>query len=116
MPTQFPDPRQKPWLSVDELAGLLKQPRSTTYSQVKRGAFPTVRVSQHRVKIPTAKLLDLLGIGVDSTGTNQRQVSAEVDVDSHVGAEPCREQTALAGNDLKPPELLLRPIRPSSER
>jgi excisionase family DNA binding protein len=57
----LPDPRETPTLSVDEVTELLGWGRSAVYEGVRRGELPALRIG-HRIRIPTAKLLELLGI------------------------------------------------------
>lgn len=59
--TNFPDPRQKPTLSVEDAAGLLKISRASAYQGVKAGEIPSIRVGR-RILVPTAALLTLLGM------------------------------------------------------
>jgi excisionase family DNA binding protein len=47
--------------SVEEAAALLQIGRSTAYAAARDGTLPTVRLC-HRILVPTAKLLELLGI------------------------------------------------------
>jgi excisionase family DNA binding protein len=46
--------------SIDEAAELLGIGRSTAYAAARDGSLPTVRLS-HRLLVPTAKLLAMLG-------------------------------------------------------
>jgi excisionase family DNA binding protein len=57
----LPDPCEKPTLSVDEVAKVLGWGRSAVYEGVRRGELPALRLGR-RIRIPTAKLLELLGI------------------------------------------------------
>ena len=59
--TNFPDPRQKPTLSVEDAAGLLKISRASAYQGVKAGEIPSIRVGR-RIPVPTAALLTLRGM------------------------------------------------------
>lgn len=46
--------------SIDEAARLLGIGRSTAYAAARDGSLPTLRLS-HRLLVPTAKLLAMLG-------------------------------------------------------
>jgi len=48
-------------ISVEEAAILLGIGRSTAYAAAHDGSLPTIRLS-HRLLVPTAKLLALLGL------------------------------------------------------
>jgi len=51
----------RPTCSVDEAAAVLGIGRSTAFAAARDGSLPTVRLS-HRMLVPTAKLLAMLGI------------------------------------------------------
>ena len=70
----LPAPHEKPTLSVDEVVEILGWGRSAVYEGVRRGEIPALRMGR-RIRIPTAKLLELLGI-VDEKHTVQ-PVTAE---------------------------------------
>ena len=57
----LPDPREKPTLSVIEVSEILGWGRSAVYEGVRRGDIPSLRVGR-RIRVPTARLHDLLGI------------------------------------------------------
>jgi excisionase family DNA binding protein len=61
----LPDPREKPTLSVSEVSEILGWGRSAVYDGVRRGDIPSLRVGR-RIRVPTARLHDMLGIGDDS--------------------------------------------------
>ncbi len=64
------------WPDAGELLGLS---RFCAYAAVKTGEIPSIRVAG-RVKIPTARLLEQLGITMESTP----QVAAQSSSDSRV--------------------------------
>jgi excisionase family DNA binding protein len=47
--------------SIDEAAAVLGIGRSTAYAAARDGSLPTLRLS-HRLLVPTAKLLAMLGV------------------------------------------------------
>jgi excisionase family DNA binding protein len=53
--------RDRRTCSIDEASRLLGIGRSTAYAAAHDGSLPTLRVS-HRLLVPTAKLLAMLGI------------------------------------------------------
>ncbi len=53
--------------SIDEAARLLGIGRSTAYAAARDGSLPTLRLS-HRLLVPTAKLLGLLGVQTEQGG------------------------------------------------
>jgi excisionase family DNA binding protein len=57
---QLPDPRDKPTLSVDEVAAILGFGRSSVYAAVRQGTIPALRIGS-RIRIPTARLRELIG-------------------------------------------------------
>ncbi|WP_141714774.1 helix-turn-helix domain-containing protein [Micromonospora mirobrigensis] len=58
---RVPDPRRKPTLSIRETAALLNMGLNNTYEAARNGEIPAVRIGA-RWLVPTAKLLDMLGI------------------------------------------------------
>ena len=56
------DPRTRPTLSVEEAAVVLGIARSSAYQAAQRGEIPTIRFGR-RVRVPTARLLMVLGQG-----------------------------------------------------
>ena len=51
----------RPTCSVDQAAAALGIARSTAFAAAHDGSLPTIRLS-HRLLVPTAKLLVLLGV------------------------------------------------------
>lgn len=53
-----------PTLSVEQAGQLLGIPRATAYRAAAAGQLPTFRIGR-RLLVPTARLLDLLGLAAD---------------------------------------------------
>jgi predicted DNA-binding transcriptional regulator AlpA len=61
---QIPDPHQRPTLSAEEAFALLRCGRTSGYQQIREGTFPVRVLRLGRViKVPTAPLLEVLGLG-----------------------------------------------------
>lgn len=56
-----PDPQTRPTISVPEAGELLGLKRSSSYEAAHRGDIPTIAVGR-QMRVPTAKLLALLGL------------------------------------------------------
>lgn len=56
-----PDPYERPTLTVEETAEILGVSRGAAYKAAQSGEIPTLRIGR-RILIPTAKLLDMLGV------------------------------------------------------
>lgn len=52
---------QRPTCSVDQAAEVLGIGRSTAFAAARDGSLPVIRLS-HRLLVPTAKLLAMLGV------------------------------------------------------
>ena len=65
---RLPDPREKPWLTVAELALITGEGEKAIRSAIDAGALPHLRIGRY-VRIPTALLLEQLGITEAATGT-----------------------------------------------
>lgn len=57
-----PDPREVPTLSVVEAGKYLGLGRDSAYRAAHRGDIPSIHIGR-RIVVPTAQLLDLLGLG-----------------------------------------------------
>ncbi|MGO8684776.1 MAG: helix-turn-helix domain-containing protein [Thermoleophilia bacterium] len=53
--------RARPTCSVEAAARIMGIGRSTAYAAARDGSLPTVKIS-HRLLVPTARLLALLGL------------------------------------------------------
>lgn len=53
--------RSQSTCSIEEAASVLGIGRSTAYAAARDGSLPTLRLS-HRLLVPTAKLLTMLGV------------------------------------------------------
>ena len=58
----LPDPFTTPTLTVPVAGSLIGLGRSASYEAAERGDIPTIRIGR-RMLVPTAKLLDMLGLG-----------------------------------------------------
>jgi excisionase family DNA binding protein len=60
--TSMPDPRERPWLTVAELADITGEGQKALRAAIDAGQIPSVRVGRY-VRIPTARLMrEVLGI------------------------------------------------------
>jgi predicted DNA-binding transcriptional regulator AlpA len=59
---RLPDPREEPTISVPDAGAILGLSRPSAYEAAKRGDIPTISIGR-RLVVPTAKLLDMLGLG-----------------------------------------------------
>ena len=59
--TAVPDPRTTPTMHVEQAAELLHVSRASAYKAVANGEIPSIRIGK-RILVPTAALLDLLGL------------------------------------------------------
>jgi excisionase family DNA binding protein len=59
----LPDPRREPTVPVERAGALLGISRGSAYEAVRRGEIPSIRLG-HRVVVPTASLLAMLGVDV----------------------------------------------------
>lgn len=58
----IPDPAVQPFLTIEETAPILRLSRSACYEAAARGDIPTVRMSAHRIRVPTAALRRMAGL------------------------------------------------------
>lgn len=58
----LPDPRSEPLLTVSRVAAIMGCSRSTAYAAVEAGTIPSIRVTRHTIRVPTALLANLLGV------------------------------------------------------
>jgi hypothetical protein len=56
----LPDPRTEPTVPVERAGAVLGISRGSAYAAVRRGEIPSIRLG-HRVVVPTAALLSMLG-------------------------------------------------------
>lgn len=61
MKPRLPDPREKPWLTVAELAEITGEGEKVIRAALEAGQLPELRIGRY-VRIPTAALLLQLGI------------------------------------------------------
>jgi len=60
----LPNPETEPTVSVERAGEVIGISRGSAYEGVRRGEIPSIRIG-HRVLIPTAALLRLVGIRID---------------------------------------------------
>lgn len=72
---RIPDPREKPWLTVKELAEITGEGEKVLRGAISAGQLPHLAVGRY-VRIPTAALRVQLGIDPESTdGESPAQAS-----------------------------------------
>lgn len=59
--TGLPTPEERPWLTVAELAQITGEGEKAIRAAIAAGTLPSLRVGRY-VRIPTAKLRQILGI------------------------------------------------------
>jgi len=63
-----------PTLSVEQAGAMLGIPRATAYRAAAAGQLPTFRIGR-RLLVPTARLLDLLGLAAEGVDTYDAEPS-----------------------------------------
>lgn len=63
---RLPDPRERPWITVAELAVITGEGEKAIRAAIDAGHLPSIRVGRY-VRIPTAALLRVLAIEPEST-------------------------------------------------
>lgn len=63
---RLPDPREKPWLTVAELGAITGEGEKALRAAIDAGHLPVIHVGRY-VRIPTARLLEVLGIEPERT-------------------------------------------------
>jgi len=58
----MPDPRERPLLSVSEVAQLMREGEKVIRSAIDQGQIPSIRIGRY-VRVPTASLYEMCGIG-----------------------------------------------------
>lgn len=94
----LPDPRQRPWLTVAELAEITGEGQKAIRSAIDAGQLPHLQVGRY-VRIPTAALLTLVGIEPDSTNDEspaQASPSASVHVLAQKTGDTCDDAPPAA--------------------
>lgn len=71
---RIPDPREKPWLTVAELAAITGEGQKVIRAALASGQLPCLEIGRYR-RIPTAALLLALGISADSADTEAELAS-----------------------------------------
>jgi excisionase family DNA binding protein len=69
--TCMPDPRERPWLTVAELADITGEGQKALRAAIDAGQIPSVRVGRY-VRIPTARLMnEVLGLATNGGGPDE---------------------------------------------
>ena len=61
-PESLPDPLSEPTIDIERAGRLLGIGRNAAYQAAARGDIPVIRLGPKRLRVPTARLLALLGI------------------------------------------------------
>lgn len=69
---KLPDPAERPWLTVAELARITGEGEKAIRAALDAGQLPLLRVGRY-VRIPTARLRQVLGID-PATGVPERAI------------------------------------------
>lgn len=62
--TRLPDPRERPWLTVAEVADITGEGQKAIRAAIDAEQLPSLRVSRY-VRVPTAGLYALIGLTPD---------------------------------------------------
>jgi len=65
-PEPLPDPVREPTIDIERAGRLLGIGRNAAYTAAARGDIPVIRLGPKRIRVPTARLLALLGIDAAS--------------------------------------------------
>lgn len=72
---KLPDPAERPWLTVSELAEITGEGEKAIRAALDAGQLPLLRVGRY-VRIPTARLRQVLGIDPAGADTAARSLPA----------------------------------------
>jgi excisionase family DNA binding protein len=61
---RLPDPRERPWLTVAEVAAITGEGQKVIRAAIDAGQLPSLRVGRY-VRVPTAALYALCGLGTE---------------------------------------------------
>ncbi len=61
-PVDINELRSRPTVSVEEAGRYLGVSRAFAYNMVRTGDLPVIRLGSRRVRVPSAKLLAMLGV------------------------------------------------------
>lgn len=81
---RLPEPRQRPWITVADLAAITGEGEKAIRAAIAAGTLPSIQVGRY-VRIPTAALLVVLGI---SEGDGAAGGQAEIAVDARSEDKP----------------------------
>lgn len=73
--THLPDATSEPTVSVERAGELLGISRGSAYDAARRGELPSIRIG-HRVLVPTAALLRLLGVEAEPVTARRGKAGA----------------------------------------
>lgn len=76
---RLPEPAERPWLTVAEVAAITGEGEKAIRAALDAGHLPLLRVGRY-VRVPTARLRQLLGIDASSPDT----ASASVEAPAHL--------------------------------
>ncbi len=84
---RLPDPREKPWLTVSELAAITGEGEKAIRAALDADQLPMLRIGRY-VRIPTAALLAQLGIAPNDSeaGDSTSPAPAQHSNDTTAGA------------------------------
>jgi hypothetical protein len=101
---RLPDPREKPWLTVAELAAITGEGEKAIRAALAAGQLPMLPVGRY-VRIPTAPLLQQLGIDLDNSeaGDSTSPATAQHSIDTTEGAvsHECAHDTSAESSNLR---------------
>ena len=86
---RLPDPRERPWLSVSEVADITGEGQKVIRAAVAAGQLKSIRIGRY-IRLPTAALYEVLHMAADvredeSTRPSAPQaVAAEVPPSAHL--------------------------------
>ena len=90
---RLPDPRERPWLTVAEIAGITGEGEKVIRAALDAGHLPLLRVGRY-VRVPTQRLYDLLGMTPDMSEAGPAGPATATDPDTpgvtHDGTERFR--------------------------
>jgi len=101
---RLPDPREKPWLTVAELAAITGEGEKAIRAALDKGHLPMLHVGRY-VRIPTAALLAQLGIAPDDSeagdSTSPAPAQHSIDLTEGALAHECAHDTVDASSNVR---------------
>ena len=90
-------------LTVEEAASICRIGRSSAYEGVRTGEIPSIRVGRS-IRVPTARLLEMLGLPVDAVGNGRSPPDQdEGTADAATPAVPKETEVSLSLNTILAP-------------